>query len=250
MLALRNTPNLAGITISGDYQDLNALYQALSEVVGDEAEFLPYDNARLRVLGVCYDIRHAFQGDRETELVETGMDRERMRWLGRILPENNLHYHVPVCYPEMLFVTMALDDFAQLYASRRVKSAPFPLLDNRMLWDPNLAQVRLLQSQVAARLKDAVSEASYKRILNLIHHDYPWTAGYMDQYLDLLNVRYLHLDGREARKKALLTTVKRMVEKGPEYQALAEDIRRYARENGVDVGDVRTVDRYPDTVDW
>lgn len=250
MLALSNTPNLAGVTISGDSSDLQSLYGALHEVVGDEGEFLAYDSARMRVLGVCYDIRHAFQGDREMGLVESGMDRERMRWLGRILPEKNLYYHVPIYYPEMLFVTMALDDFARLYAKKRAKSAPFPLLDKRVRWDPNLAQVRLLQSQVVACLKDAVSEASFKRILNLLHHDYPWTHGYMDQYLDLLNTRYLHLESREERQKALLTTVKRMVEQGPEYQALVEDIRQYAMEAGADVGDVRLGDDYPEEVDW
>ncbi len=29
-----------------------------------------------RVLGVCYDVRHAYQGDREIELVDNGMTAE------------------------------------------------------------------------------------------------------------------------------------------------------------------------------
>ena len=250
MLTLRNTPNLAGVAISGDSQDLEALYQALHQVVGDEGEFLPFDNARLRVLGVCYDIRHAFQGDRDMEYVETGMNRERMRWLGRIAPEQNLYYQVAVYYPELLFVTMALNDFVRLYAKKIARSAVFPLTDKRVLWDPAIAKVRLLQSQVDACLKDAISPASYKRIINLMHHDYPWMDNYYDQYLDLLNIRYLELEHREARKKALLTTVKRMVEQGPEYRRLVDSVREFARDSGCPVEAVNLAEGYPDTIDW
>lgn len=69
MLTLHNIPNLAGIEISGDYLDLDTLYLALHTIVGDEGEYGDYEGARLRVLGVMYDIRHAFQGVREFEFV-------------------------------------------------------------------------------------------------------------------------------------------------------------------------------------
>lgn len=250
MLTLRNTPNLAGIAISGDTHDLEFLYQGLHQVVGDEEEFLPYDSVRLRVLGVCYDIRHAFQGDRELEYVKTGMSRDRMRWLGRIAPEQNLYYQVPVLYPELLFVTMALNDFVRLYSQKLARSQPFPLLDKRVLWDPAVAAVRLLQSQVAGCLRDAVSPASYGRIMNLMHHHSPWMAHYCHQYLDIVNLRYLDLADGQQRKKALLTTVKRLVEKGPEYQGLVASIHDFARVNGCLVDDVRVSPGYPETIDW
>ena len=191
-----------------------------------------------------------FQGDRDMEYVETGMNRERMRWLGRIAPEQNLYYQVAVYYPELLFVTMALNDFVRLYAKKIARSAVFPLTDKRVLWDPAIAKVRLLQSQVDACLKDAISPASYKRIINLMHHDYPWMDNYYDQYLDLLNIRYLELEHREARKKALLTTVKRMVEQGPEYHRLIDSVREFARDSGCPVEAVNLAEGYPDTIDW
>lgn len=250
MLTLTNTPNLAGIAIAGDAKDLESLYYALHEIVGEDGEFLPFDSARTRVLGVCYDLRHAFQGDRDLEYVESGMDRDKMRWMGRIAPEQNLYYQVAVLYPELLFVTMALDDFVRLYAKKRARSAPFPLLDRRVTWDINVAQVRLLQSKVDACVKEAVSEASYKRIINLMHHDYLWLDGYVDQYLDLLNIRYLELETALARKQALLTTVKRMVEKGSEYRRLADQLEQFARESGAFLDNITLAENYPEHIDW
>ena len=119
MLTLRNTPNLAGIEISGDYQDLDGLYVALLMLAGDEGEYGDYEGARLRVLGMMYDIRHAFQADREFEFVGNGMDADTMKLLGMITPDKNLYYKVNVYYLEALFVTMAINDFIRLYAKNR-----------------------------------------------------------------------------------------------------------------------------------
>jgi len=149
MLTLRNTPNLRGIEISGDYLDLDTLYMSLLTIVGDEGEYGNYEGARLRILGVQYDIRHAFQGDREFEFVRNGMDVDRMKLLEMITPEKNLYFKCQVYYPEALFVTLALNDFIRLYAKKQVKSAPFPLLDKKNLWDAHIATARLFQSLVA-----------------------------------------------------------------------------------------------------
>ncbi len=47
---------------------------ALHAIVGSEEEHPTYDMARIRALGVCYDIRHALMGNREMEFVENGLD--------------------------------------------------------------------------------------------------------------------------------------------------------------------------------
>lgn len=132
-----------------------------------------------------YDIRHAFQGDREFEFVRNGMDADRMRMLEMITPEKNLYYKCQVYYPEALFVTIALNDFIRLYAKKQAKSAPFPLLDKKNLWDSAIANVRLFQGEVVKCLQKVVTEASFKRMLNLMHKDYPWVHGYATQYLDM-----------------------------------------------------------------
>lgn len=250
MLTLRNTPNLAGIEISGDYQDLDGLYVALLMLAGDEGEYGDYEGARLRVLGMMYDIRHAFQGDRELEFVRNGMDENRMKRLGMITPQTNLYYKANVYYPEALFVAMAINDVIRLYAKKRAKSAPFPLLDKKNLWDAHVANARLFQSLVANCLMEAVTEAAFKRIVNLLNRDYTWTDGYATQYLDMLNIRYLTIAGKEERSKALSVLVKRMVEKGKEYQGVERDVREVARTGNCSTEDVRLNWDYPEDVEW
>lgn len=57
-----------GVAIYGDFMDFETLYEQLHEIVGDEEDFPAYYDARIRVLGVCYDLRHALMGDREIGL--------------------------------------------------------------------------------------------------------------------------------------------------------------------------------------
>lgn len=249
MLTLRNTPNLAGIQITGDYLDLNTLYSSLHTIVGDEGQFRNYEGARLRILGVCYDIRHAFQGDREVEFIENGMDTDKMKFMGLIAPESNVYYKVNIYYPEILFVTIALNDFIHLYAKKQAKTSPFPLLDKKNQWDSSIANVRLFQSLVVNCVKEIVTDASFKQMMNLMDKNNPKTDEHVTQYLDLLNIRYLKIGDREERGKALPTMVKRMVEKGKEYRELEERVRTMARDHGSSTEDISLVADYPE-VEW
>ena len=72
MLSVKTTENLAGVTVSGTYWDLNALYDALTNVIGEEESYPEFEACRIRVLGLCYDIRHAYQGDRNRGKIEYG----------------------------------------------------------------------------------------------------------------------------------------------------------------------------------
>jgi hypothetical protein len=83
-------------------------------------------------------------------------------------------------------------------------------------------------------------------MLNLLHKDYPWTDGYVTQYLDLLNIRYLEMRDKEQRAKALPRIVKRMVEQGKEYREIEEEVRAMAREHNCSVEDIVLVEDYPE----
>ncbi len=56
-------------------------------IIGDEDEFADYAGSSLRVLAMCYNIRHALIGDREIEFVDNGIDADMMRYLSVITPE-------------------------------------------------------------------------------------------------------------------------------------------------------------------
>ena len=68
MISAKATENLTGITLEGDYDDLHEIVKSIYRMTGLEEDYEDdYWSVKNRLLGVCYDIRHAFMGDREVK---------------------------------------------------------------------------------------------------------------------------------------------------------------------------------------
>lgn len=184
MIYVKNTPKSTGVAIYGDYLDFENLYEALHSVVGDEDEYISYDAARTRILGVCYNIRHALMGVREIEFVDNGMDNEKKIRMSIIISDKNPYLKINVLWPEMLFVIMARNDFVQLYAKKKSKKSHKFMLDKQNIWDESIAHVRIFQAAVAKSIKETISETSFSRVMNLMSEDYTWSENYTRQYLE------------------------------------------------------------------
>ena len=251
MLFIQNTSNNTGVAIYGDYMDFENLYEALHEVVGEEDEFVGYDGARIRILGVCYDLRHALMGDRKYEFVDNGLDEEKKRRMSVLASDKNLYFRIEVLWPEMLFVTIALNEFLKLYARKHIKAKYSADLfsENKIIWDKNIAQVRMLQSALSECLKQTISEHAYARMHNIMNGSYVYFNRYLTQYLDILNVRFMEMN-KEKRLKNISTTAKRIVEKNNEYRHLEDQIREEARRLKCGVNDLRLDLDYPEEIDW
>ena len=249
MIFVKNTPNNTGVAIYGDYMDFENLYEALQTVVGNEDEFVTYDAARIRVLGVCYDIRHALIGDREIESVDNGMDDEKKRRMSVLAPDKNVYLKINVLWPEMLFVTMALNDFIRLYARKKAKKSYDFMLDKQNIWDEAIALVRFFQAAVVKCIKETVSEASFSRMMNLMNKDYTWFDGYTRQYLDILNCRFIDMDS-EKRLKSIPIMTKRLAERGEEYQQVRAEVAATAREYNTYEANIKPPVDYPEDIEW
>ena len=115
---------MIGITIHGDYEDLNALHSALSDYLRfyfahqDDVESSScYEN----ILGLCYDIRHAYQGDRNIESVDNNyenigqlascifsVDSQSLQKERNKYKSGNLYFNVEVLYPWAIFYLYTL----------------------------------------------------------------------------------------------------------------------------------------------
>jgi len=249
MISVKTTPNNAGVAILGDHSDFETLYDSLHELVGDDGEHTPYDAARMRILGVCYDLRHALQGDRELRFVPNGMDQDKMKWMGIITHDTNVYLEIQVLWPEMLFVMMALNDFCQLHARTLTKEKYNTMMHKQVIWNRSIAQVRLLQSEVLECLKGILEPKSISRILNLLVHDYPWLNGYFTQYLDVLNVEFLNMD-KDKRVKHLTVVAKRLTDVySTQYRSVKNTILDGAARMDQHPDDVRLQLDYPE-VEW
>lgn len=243
MLQINNTPHYAGVTVAGDYQDFDELYEALHDIVGEEDEFPAYDAPRLRVLGVCYDIRHSLMGDRGAITVPNGFDRERARYMPIIAPENNVYLTFEVMWPELLFVSFSLNDFTQLYEKRT----------NTHPWDPTITAVRKFQGAVARCLQETLSEAKFGHFKKYIrphkYGGYGLYSGYATQYVDHLNIKFLKMKP-EKRLANISIMAKRLGELDHNYMEARIAIQNAAHEMNAHVSEIRFKEEYPEDFEW
>ena len=265
MLRVTNTESLTGVTISGDFNDLYQLVDALHEItINDVGEELHkssrrYVNISLRVLGLCYDVRHAAQGDRET-FTEPNMLQDYKQPADEYgnplnpLPHDNVGYSCNVLYPEMILVTMALNDLVKHRMSRLAKSrygfeAP---LDKKVVWDRTITTVRMFQSAFLEAISQVLTGASLTRWLNIVHDRGTDVAGITHPFVETWNLRYLDMD-RDQRAKKLGTITKRFAEHlwDEEDRRFRREIDRAVQEYQCAEGDLRTTGlEYPEVIEW
>ncbi|HEY5585311.1 MAG TPA: hypothetical protein VIK78_12595 [Ruminiclostridium sp.] len=256
MISIKNTENLTGVTISGDFNDLYNLVDAFHSITIDEYSEKHQSHIEMstRVLGLCYDVRHAYQGDREVELVDNNMNEDKMKWHSIIAPKSNVYYSCNYLYPEMFFVMLGLNELVELRIRDFTKAKYIykEAMDKKVIWDDTIAIIRLFQSEFMKCVKEVLTEASFIRWLKVMNGDYLNIEHIAGQYVDLINIKYINMT-KEKRLKNLSSIAKRIAEfmYDEEHKEINEVVTVAAREGGCAQNDIRLQGlEYPEDFEW
>lgn len=236
MLRAQHTKNMTGVILSGDPEDFRALYEALHEILGHTEEM--EDGPAIRVLGVCYDIRHAFMGDRGAGFWEHGFDDEMLAYLSLVGPKANLYVSFETLWPEMFYVLFVLQDFVRQY-EKREKAA---------LWDMNMAQVRYFQGTIFKLIEETLTPrqfSSFKKWVN----DPDLQQIEFAQYVDYLNGEWHEME-RPAREKNFNIFAKRVSQRTPDYEREHKKLIKAAIEHGCHPSELRYPSEFYDHIVW
>lgn len=256
MITIKNTPNLTGVTIGGDFEDLYNLVEAFHDITINEysEKHHQYIDISTRVLGLCYDIRHAYQGDREVELVDNHMTEDKMKWHSIIAPKNNVNYSCNYLYPDMFFVMIALNSLVELRIRDLTKTRYIykEAMDKKVIWDETIATLRLFQAEFVKCVKGTFTEATFARWMNVMNSDYISIENIAGQYVDLLNIKYIDMN-KEKRLKNLSSIAKRIAEfrNDNEHKEIKDSVTEAAREYRCEPGAIKMRGlEYPDNIEW
>jgi len=261
MIKVTNTENLTGVTISGTHDDIHQIYEAIGRVIGPG---LSEDATSLRILGVSYDLRHCFMGDREIEIVENNYDEDLQRYHEMIHSKTNVRFKVNILWLEVMFAVLALDDFVNKYKDDKIF--------NKMMKDAgcedevkayyannryeDIALVNLFQEKVWTAFREACGDAAYKRLYKKARNqEYHFAVitnyrGFCTQYLDRLEMKYIH-SKPEKREKLLATLVRKIIVQGDDYLQVEDDIMAYALRHHLPKEEIVFSDvEYPEVIEW
>lgn len=275
MINIKNTENNLGITITGDYNDLDKLHTALSSLVGYEGEIKSYDAVSLRILGVCYDLRHAYMGDREIEITENGMSDGIKRWHGEMYPDYNVYYSVNILWIEAMFSILAIEDLINIHTDKKLSKKMINKDEDLWFGDEenkeeilkemkiekelslpyNISIVRMYGEAVWKALGEFIGINRYRRIKKSLTDDYMHYLklkynGYCTQYLDILNEKYIYANP-EKRATLLASAIRKLIKPDDEYYDMERSIKQFAVENNISYESVRLANvDYPEELEW
>lgn len=219
-----------------------------------------YWSVKNRLLGICYDIRHAFQGDRNVKLVDNGASAELMKWHTMVMPQQNLHYSVEVLFPEALFVALSVSELyfpSSFYygeqGRKRQKKAKHPrkFVDKYADYIRDRAMLDILSSVILSAFADVIGDEEFEKVLRLRRKSYGYEyEHYAAQYVDKCNIEYLKT-APEKRKDKLRNICKRLLEKPTGYKSLLSGLESTAKRYGCSIHELHDPNlEYPEDIVW
>ena len=259
MIKTKPTEHLTGITISGDFADFDGLVDSIYNMTGiDDDPDDPYYGVKNRLLGICYDIRHAAMGTREVALEDNGMDAEKMKWQQLITPEKNVYYSVNVLFPEAIFIAVAVPhiySLSSVYYGSRGRRAPIAeatYIPQRPFSDyiRDKTNLDVLCAAIWQALGEAIGDEDLEKIFRLYQRSYETYTRYATHYIDKCNIELMRTDVSK-RKEKIKNIARRIIKKPQAYYNMERDLRYSAIEYGTNIYtlyDPRF--EYPEEIEW
>lgn len=234
MLAIQPTEHLTGLTVSGDYWDIDDIIQAIHEIVGEEMHYFHYEGARKRLLKVCAKMRQAAKGEHDIHYVANGINKNAIKKMKAIVPERSVYYAVNILLPELVFTALALNDFVVLYQETVDDSE----------WSLVTTSVRKFQAMIADAIASFMTEDHYLLFLTTLHTKSPLFHQYATQYVDILNLEYLALS-KEERAEYITSFTLRLLAEDEAYKVLIDRLLNVTRISKQSLYEVELTLKYP-----
>lgn len=255
MLQMKPTKHLIGINIRGDFNDLYDLVDSIYGMCGfDERPDSPYYGVKDLLLGMCYEIRHAYQKSRNILVVDNGMDKDAMKWHEITTPTENVYYSTNIFFPEALFVAIALPDTYSLSRRHYGRHSKYKgkVYEPRSLmrFYRDRSNLEVLCAAVWEALGETIGEKEAEKLMEMRSQMEPdYYIDYMVAFVRKCNLRLINTKFKN-RRDMLKEITRALMEKDEEYYGMEKKINDWAREFGKKTYQVRTRIEYPEEIEW
>ena len=245
MLKIEITRNMTGIKLFGDYYDLEELVEVIHRLTphGDDA-YHPYYGVENRLLSFCFDVRYAYMGQRETEIVDNGFNEYNKHYHQLKTDDKTVYYSCQFLLPEVMFLMCSLPELMMMNEAYCIKEYSY------MQYLKDKAYMNMLISLFEEVLYDIIGEDEFRKLKKYMRSSYFEFIGYVTHYVDKCNIEYIKTP-MDKRAKKIKSIVKRYIDKPIGYLNMEEELLFFAKEYECSIYDldIETL-QYPDTIEW
>lgn len=242
MIKMEFTKNNVGINITGDYDDLNFLYDSIHFFIKDEPNNLMEESMQNHLFGFLYDVRHCYQGDRDFKIKDNEL-RKEIREFRKVskkeVTDNNLYYSFNYVLTD-IFTDMVLIKYFVLKISKSENN----------IYNIHLNNMRLFYSQVLELMNTILTPIKMKKLKKGLTDAMIIDKFFVPQWFDMITCDFLK-QSKVNRIKELSKTLFEIYNYGyfDDYTKIKKEIEEYCKENNCKFTDV-TMCEYPKEIEW
>ena len=239
MLIAEITENNAGINISGDYEDLFALREAISDLAGDKTSYDGYSEVHDVVQKFVFELLHAYRAERDS--YKTNFDTPC--------------YKFSVLFPEAFFIADVLNDYMELsdgeefYINKtagRSSLVAQKIKERKYLYK---SYIKFFQTLIYDAIRKYVGDDMFTEIRGIAERGKELRyRGFCKDWVDIINVRYLNAGCGDAE---LLNSVRKLAQRDEEYYSKEKSMKEHTKDGNISLffGILEEI-QYPDGWEW
>ena len=242
MLKVKLTKNYAGVTISGDYNDLDHLYDSIYYLIHGEPISIGEYTMQNHLYGFLYDVRHAYQGDREVELIDNNLDKYKREYFN--LKENevtdkNLCFSFNYLLPDLLLDMVLIKYFINKVCKKE-----------NDIYNPHINMVNYFYSIVLYSLLEMLTKIKFNKVKKGLLESVVSDRIFFPQWFELITVDYAKMT-KEKRQKEFMHIADAIYDYGhyKDYCDMKLDIQKLCEEKNCTLDDIH-YDNFPEKIEW
>ena len=242
MLKVKLTKNYAGVTISGDYNDLDHLYDSIYYLIHGEPISIGEYTMQNHLYGFLYDVRHAYQGDREVELIDNNLDKYKREYFN--LKENevtdkNVCFSFNYLLPDLLLDMVLIKYFINKVCKKE-----------NDIYNPHINMVNYFYSIVLYSLLEMLTKIKFNKVKKGLLESVVSDRIFFPQWFELITVDYAKMT-KEKRQKEFMHIADAIYDYGhyKDYCDMKLDIQKLCEEKNCTLDDIQ-YDNFPEKIEW
>lgn len=242
MLKIEVTKNYTGFNITGDYNDLDLLYDSIYYLIKKEPENIKEYLMQNHIFCFLYDVRHAYQGDREAKLIDNYVQEYKKERLGikkKDITNNNLYYSFNYLFPDLIQDIILIKCF----------TAKLPKKE-RNIYNLHLNMVNFFYSMVLNSLREILTDTKFNKVKKEIESAYILDKIYIPQWFEMVSIDYTNMTKKQ-REKEIMHILDAICNYGgyEDYFELKKEVEDKCKEKNCNL-DRLHYEGYPKEIEW
>ena len=193
MLKVELTENYGGVTIYGDYNDLDHLYDSINYLIHGEPKNIGEYTMQNHLYGFLYDVRHAYQGQRGMELVDNYLSDSTREWFN-VKEKEVTDKNVCFCF-NYLLTDLLLDMVLIKYFIYRVDKK------ENDIYNPHINMVNFFYSIVLNALTGLLTETRFNKVKNGVLDSVVSDKIFIPQWFEIISLDYANMNKGQRKKE-------------------------------------------------